>query len=210
MQHDIKHLENLHFISAGFVIVAYLLGSFSSAITLSKLMRFPDPRSEGSNNPGATNVLRIAGKKAAALTLFGDLLKGFAPVLVAALLIQDSFIVALVGFSAFIGHCYPIYYGFEGGKGVATAIGFILAFDWLLGFSVVGIWLLIAKTTGYSALAALIAFSCMPFIVFALQGDWAVTGVMGLLTIILIYRHRSNIQNLLDGSEDKSSLKEDQ
>ncbi len=202
-------MENLTFISAGFIIAAYLLGSFSSAITLSKVMRFPDPRAEGSKNPGATNVLRIAGKKAAALTLFGDLLKGFIPVLLAALFLQESFYIALTGFSAFIGHCYPLYYRFEGGKGVATAIGFILAFDWLVGLTVVAIWLVIARISKLSALAALIAFTCMPFIYFAVRADLAVSGLLGLLSVILIYRHRENIQRMINGTENKSRLKQD-
>jgi len=189
-----------------FIITAYLLGSFSSAITLSKILGFPDPRAEGSHNPGATNVLRIAGKKAAALTLFGDMLKGFIPVLMATLVFTDPLIIAATGFSAFIGHCFPIYYQLQGGKGVATAIGFILAFDWITGLAVVTIWLIVAKVFKLSALAALTAFLLMPFINYAVMHNLPVTIVLSSLTIILVWRHRENIKRLLEGKEEKSTL----
>lgn len=200
-------MENPTILHLSFLIAAYLLGSFSSAITLSKIMRFPDPRSEGSHNPGATNVLRIAGKKAAALTLMGDLLKGFIPVLLAAFTLNESIYIALTGLAAFIGHCFPLYYGFKGGKGVATAIGFILAFDWLAGISVVAIWLTVAKVFKLSSLAAVIAFICLPVIYFWLRSDLLITVVLAMLTLILIYRHKENIQRLIKGTEDKGSIK---
>ncbi len=164
-------------------------------------MGFPDPRSEGSNNPGATNVLRIAGKKAAALTLFADLLKGFIPVLIVSFLVKDPLIIALVGFSSFIGHCFPAYYHFKGGKGVATAIGFILAFDWVSGVIIVAIWLIIAKVFKLSSLAALIAFICLPFIyTFNNSADSIVT-VLILMAAILTYRHKQNITRIIHGQE---------
>ncbi|MDQ7010297.1 MAG: glycerol-3-phosphate 1-O-acyltransferase PlsY, partial [Mariprofundaceae bacterium] len=137
-------MQNLTFLDGAFMLAAYLLGAFNSAITLSKIMGFADPRSEGSNNPGATNVMRIAGKKAAALTLLIDVLKGLLPVLLAQYLLQAPFYIALTGIAAFLGHCYPLYYDFRGGKGVATAIGFILAFHWPSGLAVVAIWLIVA------------------------------------------------------------------
>ena len=183
------------------MLAAYLLGSFSSAITLSKIMGFADPRSEGSNNPGATNVMRIAGKKAAALTLFGDLLKGFAPVLLAQFVLQDIVFVALTGVAAFLGHCYPLYYRFKGGKGVATAIGFILAFDWMSGLAVVAIWLIVAKVFKLSSLAALIAFACLPFIYFALHQNLEISALLGFVSVVLIWRHRENIRRLVRGEE---------
>lgn len=170
-------------------------------------MGFPDPRDEGSNNPGATNVLRIAGKKAAALTLFGDLLKGFIPVLLASFFLHNLFVTALIGFSAFLGHCFPVYYQFKGGKGVATAIGFILAFDWISGLAVVAIWFVVAKIFKLSSLAALIAFTCLPFIYLWLYANLAITTIFMLLSVILIIRHKDNIKRLLRGEENQSSLK---
>ena len=202
-------MENPAILHLLFILAAYLLGSFSSAITLSRLMGFPDPRSEGSHNPGATNVLRIAGKKAAALTLLGDLLKGFIPVLIAHLVLQDNLFIALTGFAAFIGHCYPIFYRFSGGKGVATAIGFTLAFEWMSGLAVVAIWLIVAKLFKLSSLAALIAFLCLPFIYYWINADLANTGVLALMTVILTYRHHDNIRRLIKGTEDHSHLNEE-
>ena len=164
-------------------------------------MGFADPRSEGSNNPGATNVMRIAGKKAAALTLLIDVLKGLLPVLMAQYFLQDTFYVALTGIAAFLGHCYPLYYGFKGGKGVATAIGFILAFDWISGLPVVAIWLIVAKVFKLSSLAALIAFICLPFIYYALQQNIEISSLLAAVSIILTWRHRANIQRILKGEE---------
>jgi acyl phosphate:glycerol-3-phosphate acyltransferase len=194
-------LQNFHLLNFGFVISAYLLGSFSSAITLSHIMGFPDPRSEGSNNPGATNVMRIAGKKAAALTLFVDLLKGFIPVLLAQYFLTDTLWVALTGLSAFIGHCYPIYYRFSGGKGVATAIGFILAFHWLSGLIVVGIWLIVARVFKLSSLAAIIAFALMPLIYTSLTAQVEISILLALLSLILVLRHKQNILRIMQGQE---------
>lgn len=195
------NLENLNIIHIGFMLGAYLLGSFSSAITLSKIMGFADPRSEGSNNPGATNVMRIAGKKAAALTLLGDMLKGFVPVLIASFFLQQPLFIALTGVAAFLGHCYPVYYQFKGGKGVATAIGFILAFDWISGFAVVAIWLIVAKVFKLSSLAALIAFIALPFIYFSLHNDINVSALLLVVTIVLTLRHKENIRRIIKGEE---------
>jgi glycerol-3-phosphate acyltransferase PlsY len=122
------------------LIGAYILGSLSSAIILSKLMGFTDPRSDGSKNPGATNVLRIAGKKAAILTLTGDSLKGLIPVLVAQWLTSSELIVALTGLCAFLGHCYPVFFRFNGGKGVATSISVAVGFNWMIGLAIIAIW----------------------------------------------------------------------
>lgn len=201
-------LENPALLYLIFILAAYLIGSFSSAITLSKIMGFADPRSEGSNNPGATNVLRIAGKKAAALTLFGDLLKGFVPVLIANFVVQDTLLAVLTGFSAFLGHCFPAFYQFKGGKGVATAFGFILAFDWISGFAVVAIWLIVAKVFKLSSLAAIIAFIFLPAIHFWLYSGLIISGILSLLTLILIFRHKDNISRMLSGEEHQSKLKQ--
>lgn len=164
-------------------------------------MGFADPRSEGSNNPGATNVMRIAGKKAAALTLLGDMLKGLVPVLLAHYFLTDTLWVALTGLSAFIGHCYPVYYRFNGGKGVATAIGFILALHWICGIIVVAIWLIVARVFKLSSLAAIIAFTLMPAIYFSLTSQTTISLLLSLLSLILIIRHKQNIMRMLQGEE---------
>jgi glycerol-3-phosphate acyltransferase PlsY len=183
------------------LIVAYLLGSLSSAILLSKIMGFQDPRSEGSKNPGATNVLRIAGKKAAFLTLVGDCLKGFIPVLVAAALFTDPLVVALTAFAAFAGHCFPIFFAFRGGKGVATAIAASVAFNWMVGAILIAIWLLFARVFKISSLAAIISFCALPLLVYWRVPDLQVAAVFAAISIILIWRHRANIQRLLGGNE---------
>ena len=180
---------------------AYLLGSLSSAILLSKIMGFEDPRSEGSKNPGATNVLRIAGKKAAFLTLLGDCLKGFIPVLVSAALFTDPLIVALTAFAAFAGHCFPVFFSFRGGKGVATAIAASLAFNWIVGAILIAIWLLFARVFKISSLAAIISFCALPILVYWRVPDLQVAAVFVVMSVILIWRHRSNIQRLLSGNE---------
>ena len=183
------------------LVSAYLLGSISSAILLSRIMGFPDPRSGGSNNPGATNVLRIAGKKAAFLTLVGDCLKGFIPVLAAPGVGADALTVALTAFAAFIGHCFPVFFQFRGGKGVATAIAGTVGFDWLTGAILVAVWLLFAKVFRISSLAAIISFAVLPIVVYWRVPDLAVTTVFVAISMILIWRHRGNIQRLLTGTE---------
>ena len=187
--------------SIGLMLFAYLLGSLSSAIILSKVMGFTDPRSEGSNNPGATNVLRIAGKKAAFLTLVGDCLKGLIPVLVALALSEDRLIIALAGFSAFLGHCYPLFFQFKGGKGVATAIAVNVGFNWLVGLIIIGVWLLFAKVFKISSLAAIIAFAVLPLLIFWQEGSLWVTLVFTIMSTLLIWRHKGNIQRLVQGTE---------
>ncbi|MDJ0777598.1 MAG: glycerol-3-phosphate 1-O-acyltransferase PlsY [Gammaproteobacteria bacterium] len=182
-------------------VIAYLLGSISSAILLSRIMGFPDPRSDGSNNPGATNVLRIAGKKAAFLTLVGDCLKGFAPVMLAHGLGADALTLALTAFAAFIGHCFPLFFQFRGGKGVATAIAGTVAFDWLTGAILIGVWLLFAKVFRISSLAAIVSFAILPAVVYWRVPEIDVMAVFIAISSILIWRHRGNIQRLLQGTE---------
>ena len=189
-------------LSTGVLLVsAYLLGSISSAILLSRIMGFPDPRSGGSNNPGATNVLRIAGKKAAFLTLVGDCLKGFLPVVAAHGLGAESLAIALTAFAAFLGHCFPVFFQFRGGKGVATAIAGTVGFDWLAGAILIGVWLLFAKVFRISSLAAIVSFAILPIVVYWRVPELAVTAVFVAISAILIWRHRSNIQRLLSGTE---------
>ncbi len=187
--------------SAFLILFAYLLGSISSAILLSKIMGFTDPRSGGSNNPGATNVLRIAGKKAAFLTLVGDCLKGLLPVLLARLLGADLLIVAFTAFAAFIGHCFPVFFEFRGGKGVATAMAATVGFNWVAGAALIATWLVFAKVFRISSLAAIISFSALPALLYWQTQDWRITAVFGVLSAILIWRHRGNIQRLLQGIE---------
>ncbi len=184
---------------------AYLLGSISSAIIVCRLMGLPDPRTQGSNNPGATNVLRLGGKKAAAITLLGDALKGLIPVLIAHALNASALIIALTGMAAFLGHLYPVFFGFKGGKGVATAMGVQFGLSWMIGLSVVTIWLFIAKIMNISSLAGLVAMAAAPLIVWWFWPAPEVIIMQVVMSILLFWRHRSNIQNLLSGKEGKIS-----
>jgi len=186
------------------IAFAYLLGSISSAIIVCKLMRLPDPRSTGSGNPGATNVLRVGGKKAAAITLIGDMLKGLIPALIAQLLHVSDLALALTGFAAFIGHLYPVFFGFKGGKGVATMLGVMFGFHWAVGLATALSWLLIAKVFKISSLAALIATVLAPFYVLLIMGsNKPLIIATAVMTLILFWRHRSNIQNLFSGKEGR-------
>jgi glycerol-3-phosphate acyltransferase PlsY len=185
------------------VVFAYLLGSLSSAIIVCKLMGLPDPRTQGSNNPGATNVLRIGGKKAAAITLVGDSLKGLIPLLVAHALGVTPLIFALTGMAAFLGHLYPLFFGFKGGKGVATALGVQFGLHWMIGGGVAAIWLFMAKVIDISSLAALVAMALAPVIVWLVWPAPELVIMQIVLTLTLFWRHRSNIRNLLSGAEGK-------
>ena len=147
-----------------FAGLSYLIGSISTAIITCKIMRLEDPRKVGSNNPGATNVLRHGGKKAAIITLLGDMLKGLIPVLLIIQLQADTLTVALVGLFALLGHIFPIYYGFKGGKGVATYYGAILGINWLVGLIALIIWLTMAALFKISSLSALVSISLTPFV----------------------------------------------
>lgn len=185
------------------ILFAYLLGSVSSAILVCRVMGLPDPRTQGSNNPGATNVLRIGGKKAAAITLLGDSLKGLVPMLIAHALGLDPAALAATGLAAFLGHLYPIFFGFRGGKGVATALGVQFGLYWPVGLSVAAIWLFVAKVLKISSLSALISMALAPFILWAFWDDPWLIAMQSLISLILFWRHRSNIQNLLSGAEDR-------
>ncbi len=181
----------------------YLLGSLSAAIITCKLMSLPDPRSTGSNNPGTTNVLRLGGKKAAAITLFGDMLKGLLPVLVLQLLSDNSLLISLAGIGAFFGHLFPVFFGFKGGKGVATALGVLIGTAWIVGLLAIGTWLAIALTFRISSAAALFTFTVTPFYLWLATGD--LTFVLGSLSIsiFLFWRHKDNIIKLSQGKENK-------
>lgn len=184
-----------------FVPAAYFIGSISSAIILCRLMGLPDPREQGSGNPGATNVMRIGGKKAAALTLFGDLLKGLMPVYLAKELGVSVELLALTGVAAFLGHLYPIFFKFAGGKGVATSIGVLLGFSWVLGIAFIGTWLLIYKLGKISSLSALCASVLSPIYAWYILGDYYLVGAAIFMMILLLWRHKSNIQRLIKGEE---------
>ncbi len=184
------------------LIAAYLVGSISSAIITCRVMGLPDPREQGSGNPGATNVMRIGGKKAAAVTLAGDLLKGLLPVLAAHYLgVSDEWLV-LIGLAAFTGHLYPVFFGFKGGKGVATTIGVLLGFNWLLGLAFVVTWLAIYKIGKISSLSALCAAVLAPLYAWFLLGKMPFVAVTLAMTAVLLWRHKSNIQRLLSGQEN--------
>lgn len=189
--------------------IAYLLGSLSSAILVCRFMGLPDPRESGSNNPGATNVLRIGGKKAAIATLAGDVMKGFIPVyLITAVLHQPPLtMAALLG--AFLGHLFPLFFGFKGGKGVATAIGGLFGFAWQLAGILVLIWVGVAFVFRYSSLAALVATVCAPILAYGYFYPILPLYFYGisLMSIILLWRHRQNIRNLLQGKETKIGQK---
>ena len=185
------------------IFSAYLVGSISSAILVCKTLGLSDPRDGGSGNPGTTNVMRLHGKKAAFLTLIGDILKGIIPVLLAKVIVGSENIIALCGLAAFLGHIFPIYFNFEGGKGVATLIGILFATHWLLGVAYVISWILIAIIFRYSSLAALVAAFSTPLYAYFFVHNFHYVMSFAVLTLILFWRHKSNIYNLLNGKEDK-------
>ena len=197
--------------SVGVVVLAYLLGSLSFAVIVSRAMRLDDPRSYGSGNPGATNVLRSGNKLAAILTLLLDALKGVAAVLLArclaARLGYGDDVVALAGLAAFLGHLYPVFFRFQGGKGVATAAGVLLALDAGVGLASLGTWLLVAVVTRYSSLAALVTALLAPVYVFFLCADPRIVAAVAVMSVLLIWRHRANITKLLNGTESKLGSK---
>ena len=186
-----------------FVVLGYLAGSISTAILVCRAMGLPDPRSEGSRNPGATNVLRFGGKKAAAITLIGDFAKGFLPVLLARLAGVEETGLALTALAAFLGHLYPVFFGFEGGKGVATAFGAILGLSYLVALAAFATWLFMAFIVRISSLSALTAAALAPLFAwsFGLPGTYLLAVLV--MVALLVWRHRSNIRHLLAGTEDR-------
>lgn len=183
----------------GLIIVAYLLGSISSAIVICALLGYPDPRTQGSSNPGATNVMRIAGKGPALLTLVGDVLKGVIPVLIANALGLSPAAITWVGLAAFIGHLLPLFFRFQGGKGVATAFGVLFALYWPLGVISGIVWLTVFAISRISSLASMLAFVIAPLSCWWLLPS--ATLPMALLSATLLARHHSNIRNLILGDE---------
>jgi glycerol-3-phosphate acyltransferase PlsY len=191
-------------------LIGYLFGSISTAIIICKLMQLPDPRSVGSNNPGATNVLRHGGKKAAIITLFGDMLKGLLAVLLASQFSTRPESLALTGLGAFLGHLYPLYFGFKGGKGVATFYGVLLGFNWLAGLAALVVWLLAAAVSRYSSLSALLSAASAPVFLWLLDANTALLLACSLMVTLLYWRHRSNMRNLISGRENKIGEKKPQ
>jgi glycerol-3-phosphate acyltransferase PlsY len=193
------------------VLAAYLIGSVSFAVVVSRLMGLADPRSYGSKNPGATNVLRTGNKTAAVLTLVGDAAKGLVAVLLAkALAARFGFgdgTIALVALAVFLGHLFPVFYRFEGGKGVATAAGVLLALHPLLGLGVLVSWLLIAFFFRYSSLAALVAAVFAPLWYLFLFRPDPIAAAVAVMSALLIWRHSGNIRNLISGKESRIGQK---
>lgn len=194
---------SLSLISLLFIVLAYLMGSLSSAIIICKSFGLPDPRSEGSGNPGATNVMRIGGKKLAALTLVGDLMKGLIPVLITTWLGLDNTTIALVAVAAFLGHLFPLFFGFKGGKGVATAFGAILGLNLYVALCAFAVWLTIFIITRISSLSALLAALSAPLFLYLFQSPQEITFAVIFMDLFLIYRHKANIQRLLKGEEKR-------
>jgi acyl phosphate:glycerol-3-phosphate acyltransferase len=186
-----------------FAALAYLIGSVSTAIITCKIMGLKDPRQIGSGNPGATNVLRHGGKKAAIITLIGDMLKGLIPVLLVRLFQPDMLTLALVGSFAFLGHLFPLYYGFKGGKGVATYYGVIFGFNWLVGLIAVAVWLSMAALVKISSLSALVSMLVTPFVLWHFSQSVELTVTVTVMSLLVFWRHISNIKALIRGTEGK-------
>jgi glycerol-3-phosphate acyltransferase PlsY len=195
--------------------IAYLIGSISFAVVVSKCMRLPDPHSYGSGNPGATNVLRTGNKLAAVLTLIGDALKGYLAVMLARVLLGDesltstlnSWLLCGVVIAVFLGHLFPIFHGFRGGKGVATACGILFGINWILGVATLGTWIIVAMFMRYSSLAALAASVFGPIYFVFLFGFQPMGIALLVVCLLLIWRHRSNIHNLMTGKESRIGSK---
>ena len=195
--------------------IAYLIGSISFAVVVSKCMRLPDPHTYGSGNPGATNVLRTGNKLAAVLTLIGDALKGYIAVMLARVILGDESLTSTLGswvlsgvvIAVFLGHLFPIFHGFKGGKGVATACGILFGINWILGAATLSTWIIVAMFMRYSSLAALAAAVFGPIYFVFLFGFQPMGAALLVVCALLIWRHRSNIQNLMNGTESRIGSK---
>ena len=190
------------------IVAAYCLGSISFAVLVSKVMGLPDPHTYGSKNPGATNVLRTGSKVAALLTLIGDSCKGAVAVLLAAFFVTTVPLeLALVGLAAFLGHLYPVFHRFQGGKGVATAAGVLLALDWRVGVGTLLTWGIIALFLRYSSLAALVSAAFAPFFTALVLGFGREAACVLMIAALLIWRHKENIARLIAGTESRIGAK---
>lgn len=184
-------------------VAAYLVGSIPFAVLVSRAMGLPDPRSFGSGNPGATNVLRSGSKAAAILTLAGDALKGWLPVWAAVRLGMDDTVVAVVALAAFLGHVFSVWLRFKGGKGVATAAGAILALDWRVGAAALMTWVAVVVATRYSSLGSLVAAIVAPAAVYGWRGAGPLFAATCAMCVVLVWRHEGNIRKLLRGEESR-------
>ena len=195
------------------ILGAYLLGSISFAVVVSKCMALPDPYTYGSKNPGATNVLRTGNKKAALFTLLGDALKGWLAIAIARMVLGTEtsgsleWVLSAVIIAVFLGHLFPLFHGFRGGKGVATACGILFGINFFLGLATLSTWLIVAFFTRYSSLAAIAAALFAPLYYIFLFGFHPVVLALVIMCVLLIWRHRSNIQNLMNGSETRIGKK---
>lgn len=194
-----KKLSN--YMLTALILIAYLVGSINSAIILSKVLKLPDPRTQGSKNPGATNMLRIGGKKIAAFVLLIDVWKGLSPILLAYSYTSSSLELSIIALFAFLGHVYPVFYSFKGGKGVATFIGGLIGINPLVGVSFILIWLFVAKVLNISSLSALVATLLTPIVFYFIEMDIEATGVIALICLWIFFTHRSNIKRLVSGEE---------
>ena len=184
------------------LIVSYLIGSISSAVIICKALGLPDPRTQGSKNPGATNVLRLEGKKIAAFVLFFDGLKGVVPVFMGVYYGFGLTALTLTALCAFLGHVFPVFFRFRGGKGVATYIGGLVAINFLAGLIFSIIWLVVAKVLKISSMSALIATALSPFYFYLITSDMESTLIIGLISLLIFYTHRDNIKRLINKEED--------
>jgi len=201
-------MSNPLFIPVVFILMSYLIGSISFAVVVSKLLGLSDPRTYGSKNPGATNVLRSGNKAAAILTLIGDGLKGWLAVWLAYQLNLSADCIALSALAVFLGHLWPVFFRFVGGKGVATAAGVLLGLNWWIGAGTLITWLVVAFCFRYSSLAALIAALFAPFYTALILGTSSpLLGAVCVMSGLLIFRHRKNIQNLIAGQESRLGSK---
>ncbi|WP_367607309.1 glycerol-3-phosphate 1-O-acyltransferase PlsY [Legionella sp. W05-934-2] len=194
------------FISAIVIIIGYLFGSICSAVIVSRAFHLPDPRSEGSKNPGATNVLRLSGKKYASMVMAADVLKGTIPVLFAKLMPVSELVITYTCLAAVLGHMFPIFFGFRGGKGVATAIGGLLGLQFILGVMVIAVWIIVANFTRYASLASILSMTAMPLLALWTTENVALFMPLFFITMFIYYKHRDNITRLMDGEESKLSI----
>ena len=184
------------------LIASYLIGSISSAVIICKALSLPDPRTQGSKNPGATNVLRVGGKKIAAFVLIFDGLKGAVPVFIGDYYGFGLIALTLTALCTFLGHIFPVFFRFRGGKGVATYLGGLIAINLLVGLIFSLIWLLVAKVLKISSLAALIATALSPFYFYLITGDLRSTAIIGLISLLIFFTHRDNIKRIINKDED--------